>query len=287
MTSRIPARSKRQAMDWSLALVSQGIEPVIENSPDDGWGLIVPVEEHEHAVGVIRQYRAENIRWPWRREFFRTEFLFDWGSLAWVFLVSLFFWLSSQISGLREAGLMDGEAVSRGEWWRLFTAIYLHADAGHIAMNAVLGFVLLGFAMGRFGTGIGLLAAYLTGAGGNAFAWLILGTSHRSLGASGMVMGSLGLLAAQSVPLLRRNPAAWKYVLSGTLAGIMLFVLFGLSPDTDVLAHLGGFLSGVILGSLLLLLPSVTQSKWTNLFGGLLFCILSIVPWWLALSKTR
>ena len=38
---RIPVRSKRQAMDWSLVLLSQEIQSVIDRSPDEGWGLIV------------------------------------------------------------------------------------------------------------------------------------------------------------------------------------------------------------------------------------------------------
>ena len=59
----------------------------------------------------------------------------------------------------------------------------------------------LGFAMGRYGTGTGVLAAFLAGAGGNVAAWLASLEQHRNLGASGMVMGSLGLLAAQSPSL--------------------------------------------------------------------------------------
>jgi len=57
--------------------------------------------------------------------------------------------------------------------------------------NAGFGLVLLGLAMGVYGTGVGLLAALLAGAGGNAAAWLI-DPGHRSLGASGMVDGLPG-----------------------------------------------------------------------------------------------
>src|SRR5690349_9822701 len=115
---------------------------------------------------------------------------------------------------------MNSAYVARGQWWRLFTAMWLHADVGHLAANAVFGAILLGFAMGRFGTGTGLLAAYLAGAGGNVLAWLFSLEQHRNLGASGMVMGCLGLLAAQSLSFWRSHPPARKYLISSIGAGI-------------------------------------------------------------------
>ena len=38
--------------------------------------------------------------------------------------------------------------------------MWLHADVGHFATNATFGLVLLGLVMGRYGTGVGLLAAH-------------------------------------------------------------------------------------------------------------------------------
>ena len=285
-TARIPARSHRQAMDWSLVLVSQGIETTIDQGEDGtGWGLVVAGQDYGNALRAIRQYRLENRAWPWQQAVFKPGFLFDWGSAAWALLACLFFWLSER-TDLLPAGLMDGSAVAQGQWWRLFTAMWLHADLAHLATNATLGMVLLGLAMGRYGTGVGLLAAYLAGAGGNLFAGLLSLQSHRSLGASGMVMGCLGLLAVQSFSLWRQTPHAMKYILSGICGGVMLFVLLALTPGTDVMAHLGGFVCGLVLGALLNLVPEVAQMPKTNLFSGLLFSLLVIVPWWLALRST-
>jgi membrane associated rhomboid family serine protease len=272
-------------MDWSLVLVSQGIESTLEYAEDGaGWGLLVAGRDYENARNAIHQYRLENLRRPWRREVLGAGILFDWGSLAWVFLLVLFFRLSLR-ADLQAAGLMDSRAVAQGQWWRLFTAIWLHADLGHLATNATIGLVLLGLAMGRYGTGAGLLAAYLTGAGGNLIAWFLSSEPHRSLGASGMVLGSLGLLAVQSFALWRWTPRAAKYSVSGIAGGVMLFVLSGLSPGSDVLAHFGGFATGLLLGSLLALVPRVAQKAGINLVCGLLFALLVIVPWWLALSS--
>jgi len=162
-------------------------------------------------------------------------------------LTVVFFWLSDTRANLSAAGIMNGAAVARGEWWRLFTATLLHADLGHLAANAVFGLVLIGLAMGQCGTGVGLLAAYLAGAGGNVASWLVYGEAHHGLGASGVVMGALGLLAVQSLPLLKGNPT--RETRNGRPGRRrMLFVLLGLNPEADVVAHSGGFVAGLVLG---------------------------------------
>jgi rhomboid protease GluP len=285
MTVRIPARSRRQAMDWSLVLISQGIEAFIDSTEEAGWGLVVAGQDYQQALEVLKLYHAENRHWPWRRRISPKGVLFDWGSAAWVLLVGLFFWVQSNASArFREAGLMDAVAVSHGEWWRLFTAIFLHADLGHFAMNAAIGFFLLGLTMGNMGTGFGLLAAYLAGVGGNVATWIVFSGGHRSLGASGMVMGCVGLLAVQS--LVFRRTRSWKFALGGMAAGAMLFALLGLDPRSDVLAHLGGFVSGLVIGGLLLTMPRVSRNTAANVVAGIVFCALVILPWWLALNHS-
>jgi rhomboid protease GluP len=292
-TTRLAAGSRRQAMDWSLVLLSQGIESTIQHDPEAGWGLLVDSRESEPAISAIHLYQSENRHWPWRQEVFQPGLLFDWASLAWALLLALFFWLSDQPLQLRPPGMMDNRAVAHGQWWRLFTAEWLHADLSHLAGNATLGFVLLGLTMGRYGTGLGLLAAYLAGAGGNALVWLLALRPHQSLGASGMVMGCLGLLAVQSLPL--RHPAAGarsllsvgfpsrKHLITGLVGGLLLFIFLGLSPGSDVLAHAGGFLFGIVLGALLTFALGPRSKPGLNLVSGFLFLVFTLWPWWLAL----
>src|SRR3974390_1601656 len=91
----IAARSRRQALDWSLVLLSQGIEHTVERSLETGsWELMVEAEDAQGALETIRLYQSENRHWPWRRELFKPGLLFDWASLAWVALVCIFYWLS-------------------------------------------------------------------------------------------------------------------------------------------------------------------------------------------------
>jgi rhomboid protease GluP len=267
-------------MDWSLVLVSQGIESTIDHSDETGWGLIVSPEEENRALNVIQQYRVENIGWSWRQRI-RRDIMFDWGSLAWLFLLCLFFALQKNES-ITQAGIMSSVGVSKGQWWRLFTGIFLHHDAAHLAANASLGLVLLGLVMGGYGTGVGLLAGLLTGAAGNFLTWILF-ANHRSLGASGTVMGCLGLLAVQAVPLARKHPSGWKYLIGGIFAGILLFIFLGMNPGSDVLAHFGGFIAGLLLGSVLMLQHRFTQNTAANIVAGSLFALVVILTWGLAL----
>jgi len=285
LPARIPARTRRQAMDWSLVLASQGIEPVLDHTEEAGWSLVVAPQDYETSVAAIRQYRLENRAWLWRRPAFKSGLVFDWGSAAWVLLTIVFFWLSGTRPIVHNTGIMDGAALTHGQWWRLFTATLLHADLGHLATNAVFGLVLMGLAMGHYGTGVGLLAAYLAGAGGNVAAWLVYGSAHRGLGASGVVMGALGLLAVHSFALLKGNPRAMKFAVGGVVGGGMLFVLLGMNPGSDVVAHFGGFVAGLLLGSLLAFAPNLAQKPFANLVAGCLFTALVIVTWVLALTR--
>ncbi len=271
-------------MDWSLVLTSQGIEPLIEQTEEGRWQLAVAATDYDQAVSLIRQYRLENLRWPWRRPLFKSHTVFDWAGSGWLLLVIGISWLAQSNGDVKAAGILDSNAVNRGEWWRLFTAIWLHGDLGHLLSNAAFGFLLLGLSMGRYGTGVGLFAAYAAGLGGNLASWLVHTESHRSLGASGMVMGALGLVAVQSLALLKTARHAGRLAAGGVAAGLMLFVLLGLSPGTDVVAHFGGFVCGLVLGAVLILGGDVTQNTLVNLAFGLLFASLVIWTWLLALG---
>jgi hypothetical protein len=69
------------------------------------------------------------------------------------------------------------------------------------------------------------------------------------------------------------------------LIGVMLFVLLGLGPGTEVVAHTGGFLRGLALGAILALAPDLRRRAGGNLLCGLLFGILVVLPWWLATRR--
>jgi rhomboid protease GluP len=271
-------------MDWSIALLSQGIESTPLNDPE-GWFLLVPQEHYRDALTVLEIYQRENRRWIWRPSPRSPTLLFHWGALGWGALI-LFVDAWSRIAGpaIREAGLMNNAAVLQGEWWRLFTAITLHADLAHLMANLTTGVILLGLAMARWNAGTALLAAWCAGAFGNLAGLFLHPANHLGLGASGIVMGALGLLATASWRHHEPHVSTPGLLLRGLLGTVLLFILIGVNPSSDVVAHLGGFVGGLALGLLLGLLPErALHHPATSLLTGAITAATLVWTWALAL----
>ncbi len=99
-------------------------------------------------------------------------------------------------------------------------------------------------------------------------------------------MGALGLLTGQSLALLRQGPPARQLLQRGLLGGLFLFIFLGANPapNTDMVAHVAGFVSGIILGGAL----GLVAVDWAARIGinriADVFCYgLVILTWWLAL----
>jgi len=94
-----------------------------------------------------------------------------------------------------------------------------------------------------------------------------------------MVMGCLGLLAARAFERERDNPWARKSTLAAFGAVFMLALLLGSNPGSDLVAHAGGFVAGMVLGLLLRLWPELERSVAANLISGGIFAWLVILSW--------
>jgi len=282
-TVLLECRSRSQALDWSLVLISQGIESVITQRAEDGiWLLEIAATDSAPAEESIRAYERENAT-VWRREVKGTGMLFDTRAAFWFAALALFYFLAANSAlDFRLHGLMDRDAVFRGEWWRLFTATTLHGDAAHLAANAATGFVFLGLAMGGYGAGGALLLSLLGGALGNMVTALLHDSPFRNLGASGFVMASLGLLAAQSVAIAPNDKRLVR-IGRGVIAGALLVVLLGFSEKSDIVAHVGGFVAGVLLGAAALGIRGWLMKRSLQFVAAFLCLALVAVTWMLAL----
>ena len=190
---RIPARNQRQAMDWSLVLASQSIPTRLEGDDAETYWLEVSETDAAKAREVLSLFQSENRRWRWQRRIPTTPLVFHWGSLIWVAVILSLHALTTRNPALYDAGIMNAASVRNGEWWRPITAVTLHADTAHLTANAMSGFLFLGIAMGYWSAGIGLLAALLAGVAGNFAGWAVYQETARIVGASGMIMGAIGL----------------------------------------------------------------------------------------------
>jgi len=184
--------------------------------------------------------------------------------------------------------MMNNALVAQGQWWRVFTAIFLHADIAHLVSNVVFGVIVLGLAMARFGAGLGLLGAFSAGAVGNILGYLFYNEAHRGLGASGMMMGALGLVTLHYLAFWRQHPRATRLALKAILAGAAIFLMFGVDPTSDVLAHLGGFVAGALIGGVLSFIShDKAPPKWLNAMALITFIGLAILSWSLAVGLAR
>ncbi|WP_419912341.1 rhomboid family intramembrane serine protease [Candidatus Poriferisodalis sp.] len=129
-----------------------------------------------------------------------------------------------------------------GEWWRVATGTFLHADLRHLIFNMLILY-LLGRRL-EHTVGPALLAGtYVVSLLGGSAGALLHRPDVAAVGASGAVYGVMG--AAYVVEYLRGgNP--WRDGL-GTL--ILINVVFSfLVPNISIGGHLGGLAAGVLAG---------------------------------------
>ena len=287
----ILAPSKKIVMEWCLVLTSQKIESTILFPHKQRWFLMVKTEDYARSLEIIHLYLVENRNWGWSDDTFRMRGqLFNWGAFYWALPTGLTYLLNYLAhDGLKMHGLMDSDKILQdNEWWRMLTATFLHGDIGHLASNLSLGFPLFGLAMGRYGIGWTLLAATLAGLCGNLLSLLIHPTEYASLGASGVVMGVLGILSVYLMPLISKKNLPAKVGISAFSASVLIFILTGLSPDPQVnlSAHLGGFLGGIFAGFLLNKVPEKwILHKLTNVILTILWFAICSYCWATAIGQ--
>ena len=149
-------------------------------------------------------------------------------------------------------GLANSHSIlENGEWWRLFTAIFLHASPLHLGMNCYVLDRLGRWIEPLFGTRRALLAFIVTGLCSSllSVAWMASQGGGSSLGASGAICGYLGLLFVY----MKRHPSPAAQTMARSLGQSALMILFVgfLIPGIDNAGHFGGFLGGCALAFVL------------------------------------
>jgi membrane associated rhomboid family serine protease len=126
------------------------------------------------------------------------------------------------------------------QYYRAFTAMFLHANFQHIIFN-MIALVIVGPAVEVLLGRARFLTLYLlAGLAGSVASYLLSPASIYGLGASGAIMGLLGAYIV--IGLRRRLPVA------PVVALLVLNLIIGFSGDIDWRAHLGGVAVGALLG---------------------------------------
>lgn len=134
---------------------------------------------------------------------------------------------------------------SRHEYWRLITAILIHADSLHLLSNMPL-FILFGFFLYEyFGFMLFPLISFATGVCSNIITLYFYPDSVRLAGSSGMIYGMAALWLVLYIYHDTDHTMPVKIFRS---TGFALIVLFPetYNPATSYMAHAAGFAAGII-----------------------------------------
>jgi rhomboid protease GluP len=219
------------------------------------------VQHEKYQRGEIADDAAQPVmRTPWVR---RGESTITLTQIFFGINIAVFLGMSLSSSSIMDFpaqvlvqwGANVGAFTLRGEWWRLLTCVFVHGGLIHIAFNMWCLWDLGALSESLYGRWT-FAAVYLISGLGASLASVTWNPYVMSVGASGAIFGLAGALIAAfklgefSVP---------RSSLSGPLRSLMVFVVFNLafgaaSGVTDNAAHVGGLVTGLILGALIALL---------------------------------
>jgi rhomboid protease GluP len=244
---------RRSACDErALVLLALGIPSTVRG---DGVQFFLEVDEAQLDVALVelRHYEAES-RPPPLPPPAPELYPYAWvGCLGYVaILVGIAYAIANGLVRLDafDLGELDAARVQSGQWWRVWTALTLHLDVGHLIANLGAG-VWFGYLAARaLGSGMSWLFIVNGAALANWVEAELGPATHRAVGASTAVFTALGMLAAHSWRTRFHLPQRWALRWAPLVAGVILLGWLGSAGEgTDLVAHALGFIVGVLVGA--------------------------------------
>lgn len=155
--------------------------------------------------------------------------------------------------------------IENGEWWRLFTCAFLHANFFHLASN-LLAYYCCSFFLFQKHNGFHIFGIFMFSVFISSISVLLF-SQHNTVGASGGVFGLMSFWAldalrewANSEDDANRKPALKKHDNDDGELGIIFPMLgqnlaFSFKAGISTSAHFGGFFAGIAIGGLAYLWP--------------------------------
>lgn len=274
----------------AFVLHAVGIESHIEDLPE-AFVLMVAADRAAEAREQLDLYREESKPAP------SPPPLPPAHGYAWVAPVVYMFVLivaaylaGQQVYGFDwyQQGALTPRIQHSGEWWRAFTALTLHVDQAHLAGNILFG-VLFGFLASRLlGSGVAWASMVVSAAAGNFLDSVLMPLSHTTVGASTAVFATLGLVSAYSWRMQLSKGMKWAHRFGPLIVGVAMLGLIGAGGEnTDVLAHLTGFVCGVALGVAYSRIHSrVFASAWLQCAAGAIATLTIASAWFVAATDS-
>jgi len=136
--------------------------------------------------------------------------------------------------------------IRQGETFRAVTALFLHSDTGHLLGNLAGILLFAGPVIRLSGYGTGAFFLLFAGTCGNLVNAGFHGNALLSIGASTAVMGAAGGLSA--FQMMRKGPLRKRDRILPLIAGATLMAFLSHGENTDIWAHVFGFLCGLFAG---------------------------------------
>lgn len=193
---------RAEANRWVLTLEAKAI-PFRLDELDGQFALVVPSGSSEQAAHELAEQDREFAARPTAPQLDVTSGPARAGWAMGLLLIAYYF-VTLRYPWLDQRGVASAEAVLRGHWEQLLTALTLHGDIGHVVGNAVASTVFAGAVAARFGAGLTSWLVLQSGLWGNLFTAVYYRANHHWLGASTAMFGALGILAG--VRLIDRDP---------------------------------------------------------------------------------
>lgn len=142
-------------------------------------------------------------------------------------------------------GMYDNILIENGQWWRIITSMFLHAGFLHVLFN-MFSLFLFGPELEKIAGKVRFLTIYfLAGIFGNVATFILVDGNYWSVGASGAIFGIFGAFAAL-VYYTRNTMPQLKQIMMPIIIISVIFTF--LTPNVNIWSHLGGLLTGFLLG---------------------------------------
>ena len=166
---------------------------------------------------------------------------------ALLLLGSLITWSTSPLAKFMTAS--QNQVFAQGEFWRLWTTIFAHADFAHLASNSFLFFILGFFLYGHFGLRVFPFAAFFWGGLANAVVLLTYDPNITLLGASGVVYWMGGAWLVFYFALSRQKNLLHRTLRSLGVAIMLFMPAETFQPNVSHRTHFAGFCLGILFGA--------------------------------------
>ncbi|WP_435302718.1 rhomboid family intramembrane serine protease [Ligilactobacillus cholophilus] len=150
---------------------------------------------------------------------------------------------STSANVLISFGAKDNLLIADGQFWRLFTAMFLHIGFQHIVLNMVTLYFLGSQIEYIFGSIRFLIIYLISGIGGNIVSFAL--SPSISAGASTAIFGLFGAYLALGLEF-KQNPYI-QTVAKQFFILVILNLISDLSGSIDIWGHIGGLITGFLL----------------------------------------